>query len=233
MKTKALVLALGLLAGPALAADHLYPEPSFFAGDLFMPEYPQEVARTLQGVMDRDVVLRMIELPSFVPEHAVGVRKVIGHYEIFSVAAAEQVWNYEGRHSDAGKIIVKPDGNLDYSQVNMNVQPGKWEFKIPLNRCSVAISDATADLLSKLWERALLQTRFDESQDFGADGTVFHFAMRKGYSFMAGQAWTPRGPLVSGLAKVGYAMQEYCDSKSPAKLQALTAQASDLLKKMP
>lgn len=235
MKMKTLVLILaGLLAAPALAADHLYPEPSIFGGDAFGVDYDQQIAATLKDAMEREVILRMIFVPSFVPESAVGIRKRGGQFEIFSLHPAEQIWNYAGRH--AGKVKIGPDGKIDGSEA---LDLGRDDPKrMSVRACSVGVSPALEGTLASAWERSLRLVRSDGERDFGADGAVYHFAMRKNPAdkrympeFLAGQIWSgPMGPRTRALIDIAETMDRYCETRDTKTLSDLTGKAQDLIK---
>jgi hypothetical protein len=204
----------------------LYPEPSVLGGDLFLPGYQNDVAIVLKEALESDVVLRMIELPSFVPEQAVAMRQRRGAYEIFGLRPSEPVWNYRGRHPEKdGSIRIKPNGNLDFSGATP-VKPLAVST-IPVSKCVVTIPTDLAEKLSVAWEHALMQVRFDSKQDMGLDGADFHFAMRKGGAFLAGRVWSPASSSDTGqLVGLADAMAGYCIGKSPDKLAVLRRKLS-------
>jgi hypothetical protein len=225
MKTPILAALVFAASMPAMA-DHLYPEPSVLGGDLFLPGYQNDVAIVLKEALDSDVVLRMIALPSFVPEQAVAMRQRHGAYEIFALRPSEPVWGYRGRHPGKnGNIQIRPDGDLDFSGAALAGTPAIGT--IPLSKCVVTIPTDLAEKLSMAWEHALMQVRFDSKQDMGADGADFHFAMRKGHAFLAGQVWSPALSSDTGqLVALADAMAGYCIGKSPDKLADLRRRLS-------
>lgn len=221
-----LLAALVLAASMPAFADHLYPEPSVLGGDLFLPGYQNDVAIVLKEALESDVVLRMIELPSFVPEQAVGMRQRHGAYEIFALRPSEPVSNYRERHPEKdGNIRIKPDGNLDFSGTTPVWAPAV--SAIPVSKCVVTVSTDLAEKLSLAWKNALMQVRFDSKQDMGLDGAAFHFAMRKGHTFMAGQVWSPASSTDTGqLVGLANAMADYCIDNGPDKLAGLRRKLS-------
>ena len=228
---KIALLALWLLAflSPS-AADHLYPEGSVYGGDAFAADYDLQVVSVQKDAMDRDVLLRMIVVPSFVPERAIGIRKASGHFEIFALETAEAIWGYSQRH--AGKIKIQPDGNLRLSDAINSFRDSP--DRIPVKQCSIVISQETVNRLAAVWERALLQVSYDGDPNMGLDGATYHFAMRNGYQFMAGQVWSPSPSNTTGqLVELAFAMSDYCTTKSPQKLNDLVLRASALRKAMP
>src|SRR5208282_4049348 len=81
-------------AAPALSQDHLTPEPSIIGGDAFHSDYQAMVADVFHEAYDRDVMLRMIEEPSFSPEYAVGLKQD-KDASIFTIVPDKHVWAYE------------------------------------------------------------------------------------------------------------------------------------------
>src|SRR3569833_1473600 len=114
MRSKYLLFLAGLLASPAAAQqrwqpeDHLEPELSVLGGTGFLSGYDTLVRDLLHDAYDRDVEVRMVAMPSFVPEYAVGLRggKTVGKGDfkmtirgapfcIFVLSPQEQNWTYE------------------------------------------------------------------------------------------------------------------------------------------
>ena len=49
----------------------------------------------LDGAFDPDVSARLIAMPSYTPEYALGIRETEGSYKIFHLASQAQLWSYE------------------------------------------------------------------------------------------------------------------------------------------
>lgn len=237
MHKKTIVLLCSvMLSCPVMAADHLYPEPSIYAGNQFLRAYDQDIAEVFQAALDRDVILRMIFIPSFIPESAVGIRSKAGRFEIFSMHPSEPVWMYRQRH--AGKVTVNPNGKIDGSQI-FDLARGDPK-QMPVKTCSIDLPQSAKDLLAVVWERVLRDVRYDGAEMSGADGAVFHFAMRKEPrdrrylpELMAGQVWSgPVGPRMGALIDIATTMDHYCETRDPKTLDALTAKARDFIKAM-
>src|SRR6201999_3229424 len=109
-----LLFLAALLASPAAAQhrrhaeDHLEPEQSVLGGTDFSTGYDALVRDLLHDAYGRDVEARMVAVPSFVPEYAVGLRggKLVGKddfktvvkgppYRIFVLSPQAQIWTYE------------------------------------------------------------------------------------------------------------------------------------------
>jgi len=99
------VALAALFAGSALAQpqmprteDHLEPESSILGGSAFMTGYEMQVQRTLKKAYGFDVAVRMVALPSFLPEYAVGLVSKAkqgwsGPYRIFALTPAASLWD--------------------------------------------------------------------------------------------------------------------------------------------
>src|ERR1700722_18850995 len=109
-----LILAALLLASPAAAQqrwqpeDHLEPDGSILGGTAFSAIYDTLVRDLLRDAYDMSVDVRMVALPSFSPEYAVGLRsfetrgagpfKSVAKgapYHIFVLAPEAQIWTYQ------------------------------------------------------------------------------------------------------------------------------------------
>ncbi len=234
MYKKAIALIFSaILSGPTMAADHLYPEPSIYGGNLFFPDYDQDVVGVFPDALNDDVVLRMIFVPSFIPESAVGIRKRSGRLEIFSIHPSEPVYNYRQRH--AGKVKIRPNGKIDGSEI-LGISRDDPK-QMPIKTCSIEIPQSAEELLATVWERALRDVHYDGAEVFGADGAVFHFAMRKEPAdkrsmpqFLAGQIWDTTGPRMRALTDIAMTMDRYCEVRDPGTRDVLTAKARDFIK---
>ena len=86
-----------MLTAPLQANEHLEPEYSQFAraglpsSATSLRPYHEIVITVLKGAFDEDVRARLIALPSFTPEYAVGIKEADGVYKIFHLASQSRV----------------------------------------------------------------------------------------------------------------------------------------------
>lgn len=220
----------------ARSGDHLDPENSRFmeAGFAFSEldrhtQYETMVINAFAEAFGDDVRLRVIEMPSFVPESATGIReKPEGQFQVFHLVPEKQLWNYVWL--DMLKSNQDGDANLkgEIDKFERGLPPDFRNLK--LKRCEAPISAERARKLMRLWKEMLLQTGYDRPKHIdepmpatgGLDGTVLHFSMRDGYQVLAGQKWTPdEGTRVGLLTQIVFTMRTYCahpDDKTGAKL---------------
>ena len=67
-------LLLGFAALPAAAQeDHLAPEDSVIGGTAFLSDYDEKVRSLLKDAYANNVVVRMVVIPSFSEEYAIGL----------------------------------------------------------------------------------------------------------------------------------------------------------------
>ncbi len=92
------------------AQDHLFQETSILSGGLIIPNYYHNVAYVLREAYNKNVVFRMVGLPSFRPEYAVGIKKLNNQFYAFRVSPTLQVWGYTASELEAsGTIVIVPE----------------------------------------------------------------------------------------------------------------------------
>jgi hypothetical protein len=252
-----LILAALLLASPAAAQqrwqpeDHLEPEDSILGGTAFSSGYDTTLRDLLHDAYDLNVEVRMVALPSFFPEYAVGLRglKTLGAgafkttargapYRIFVLSPSAQIWTYATiAMLNSGQERVVGDKNNEardkqLAQLQSKVPANPHDMKI--NRCEADISDALGGRIIALWGKVLLSTRYSAQYPGGADGVTYHlaaFVPRRG--MLAGQAWSPDRNSVTGtLVTLADTMRAVCEKKaSEADLEKLATELEQRLQK--
>jgi hypothetical protein len=194
-------LAVFLLLTPSHANEHLEPEYSQFARAGLPPSasslrpYHQIVIETLEGAFDTDVRARLIAMPSFTPEYAVGIRESDGSHKIFHLASRSQLWSYENLKTL--REIVEA-GGLPGQETNIAEAIAEYESRLPddyhdveTDYCEIEIPSELAEDLLVIWEKILLETRYGDQAPLGRDGTDYHFSMLANGVVMAGKVWSP------------------------------------------
>jgi len=235
MKTLAILFAAAALcSSTAIAGDHLDPENSLYEQavlgvDNWMAmklDYEQMVITELKEAFDEDVKIRVIELPSFVPESATGIRDNNGAYRIFFINPEIMLWNYETlKDLKSGRIRIedgKPNSQERRIAELQEFLPSDYH-SVKIDRCEVDIDAALALKIIRIWKQMLLQTGYDRPANiddplpgtFGLDGSNYHFSMQAGYQVLTGQVWSPGDakPSVKKFVSIVIAMRQYCATK--------------------
>lgn len=194
-------LAALILFTPTHANEHLEPEYSQFARAGLPPSatslrpYHEIVIAVLQGAFDADVRARLIAMPSFTPEYALGIRENQGGYKIFHLASQSQLWSYENLKT---LREIQEAGGLPGQDANIAEAIAEYESRLPedfhdveTSYCEFEIPPGLAEDLLSVWERLLLETRYGDQAPVGRDGTDYHFSMLANGVVMAGKVWSP------------------------------------------
>ena len=198
MKSSLIALALVVLAArAALSQDHLIPD----VGVLVDPDvYHQKIRHVFGQAFDKDVTLRVVVLPSFKNEYAVGVRIKDEAAEVFLLEPSSSIWDTElVRLSKAGHIRtfslkggkeIPLDDDEDFKELKRKT-PADYRT-IKANRKARPIPRDLADRLQKLWGDMLLGVKHPAEPINGDDGVTYHFsAWLLGRGDLSGQVWSP------------------------------------------
>jgi hypothetical protein len=227
---------------PLRAEDHLEPDSSILGGSAFMASYDMQVQRTFREAYGFDVAVRMVALPSFVPEYAVGLVSKAksgwsGPYRIFALTPAASLWTYQ-------IIAMLKDGSVrildDKGQKEQKKEIARLQASVPSNpdnlkvaRCEADISDALGGRILKIWRAMLMRTRYPQQNMNGADGVAYHFSM-SAFGPLSGKVWSPdRNSSIGTLVTLADEMYDICTKKKDAsmdQLEKLTAELEHRLK---
>jgi len=182
---------MSLCSALCLAQDHLYPEDSLYGSGISSIEYHQYITKAFSSAFLRDVILKVVTIPSFHPESVLYLKKSEESYYVIYVEAETHYWG-----------------------VNMQVyQPN------PIIKCNTILPKPTAIDIEKVWASELLNTRYSKSSTLGLDGTSYHFSTSFKWlpsnnsprPEMVGQAWSPRQDSKIGkLVNLMSVMKNYC-----------------------
>jgi len=194
-------LAALILIPPSQANEHLEPEYSQFARAglpstaTSLRPYHETVISVLDSAFDPDVVMRLIAMPSFTPEYALGIREAEGTYKIFHLASRSQLWSYENLKT---LREITEAGGFPGQNENLADAIAEYEYLLPpdyhdveTDYCEIQIPPEVARNILGIWENMLLETRYGDQEPVGPDGTDYHFSMRASGVIMAGKVWSP------------------------------------------
>jgi hypothetical protein len=190
-----------ILIAPSHANEHLEPEYSQFARAGLPPSatslrpYHEVVITVLQGAFAPDVRARLVAMPSFTPEYALGIKENGGSYKIFHLASQSQLWSYENLKT---LREIQDAGGLPGQETNIADAIAEYESRLPddyhdveTSYCEFDIPSELAEDLLAVWEKLLLETRYGDQAPVGPDGTDYHFSMAASGVVMAGKVWDP------------------------------------------
>ena len=211
------MLALLVTAEVAAAQECLEPGQAFEN----LGKYPEYVRRVLADAYGKDVVLRVLMLPSFSPEEVVGIRRRNQEYEVFCIAPRTAVWNtYSIKQIESGEMRtfdvngkeVPPEKNEELQNLKKNA-PSDYR-QIKTQRWSRPIPNSLVERIIRLWQQMLLDARSGEDKRMGVDGETYEFAMPlKDHRVLTAEVWSPEeGSRTGALVKVANALSEYAKS---------------------
>jgi hypothetical protein len=154
-------------------------------------EYHQYVTKAFSSAFSRDVILKVVQIPSFHPESVLYLKKSKESYYILYLEAETHYWTVD-------RQVYKPN---------------------PIEKCSTVVSNSTAINIENAWVNELLNTRYSENTALGMDGTTYHFSTpfkwlssnKPPRSEMSGQAWSPKKETrVGKLVNLMSAIENYC-----------------------
>jgi hypothetical protein len=229
MKTLPLILiVLIAIAQPALAQDHLIPDRDA----LVHPDpYHLKVRDVLLLAFEPGVTSRVIVLPAFRGEYAVGLRTTKEGVEAFVLEASSSIWDVEClKMTEEGRVLVLDDEGkrLPLEQDELYQELKKTtpsdHRKITTNRRARPIPASLAAKIDALWQEMLLNVRYPAETVDGCDGETYCFSAlvpRRGQ--LSGHVWSPEPDSKTGrLVALTEAMADYASGK--ADLKRLTQQ---------
>jgi hypothetical protein len=208
------ILALLVTAEVALAQEHLEPGQAFEN----LGKYPEFVRSVLADAYAKDVVLRVLLLPSFSPEEAAGIRKRNQEYDAFCIMPRTAVWNtYSIKQIESGEMRtfdvdgkkVPPEKNEELRDLKKRA-PSDYR-QIKTQRWVRPISVSLVERIIRLWQQMLLDARSGDDKRVGVDGETYEFAMPlSGRGVLTAEVWSPQeGSRTDALVRVANALSEY------------------------
>ncbi len=232
--------AVLILISPTLANEHLEPEYSQFARAGLPPSatslrpYHEIVISVLDGAFDPDVSARLIAMPSYTPEYALGIRETEGSYKIFHLASQAQLWSYENLKTlreiaEAGGFPGQDENLADAIAEYESLLP-EDHHDVETDYCEIDVPSTLAKNILEIWEKILLETRYGDQEPVGPDGTDYHFSMRANGVVMAGKVWSPDPQSKTGaLVSITETMKNLCLTADQNLLAQLEPQIDAML----
>lgn len=225
------------------AQQDLEPEPGILAE---ADSYETKVRTLFSKGYERDVVFRMVCIPSFTPEWLAGIRRTHETYLAFVLRPEKHIWKTELIPMyESGQIteIVQEESGKAVSRIATNqIAELKKEVpqdfrKIGVIEKSEPINAETAQLLTDVWSRMLLSARHPKQANLGCDGVTYHFSMWvPEHGVASGKIWTPEATTRTGmLSSLGELIAAYVDAPSEKKkeiLKEINRTAQTLRKKL-
>lgn len=211
----AALLLLGLMPQIAISADathagidHLVPVPSAYnwawsqgaglGGDAFRRGTVYRAL--LEHGKPYDLELWMIAYPSFRPEYAIELQR------IRSKDYAAKVVGYRLRWAEAIWPMQADKINRDWNKQPKIHADAVGEFPI-----------RAAQEISKAWLTVLKQTRYDDNDVWGIDGTTYDF----GAAHYVGETWSPQSGPPARLVELADCLAAYAQSSPSARPKLL------------
>ena len=236
------LLSASLLASPASSQDHLTPEHSVIGGDDFDIDYESMVREVFHEAYARNVMLRMVEEPSFSPEFAVGIKQDKGA-SIFAISSDKELGSYDVLKGMKDGLANAPNKKAQQDAIDrLSATLPKDYHDVRLHRCQIGIDSDLAARITKVWRNVLLETQYvqplkgpdgkeKDIETINVDGVTFHFFLRDTSGLLAGQTWSPSDNKPAMLVEIAETMAEYCDSKDKKVLAKLSGNVDALAAK--
>ncbi|OON70080.1 hypothetical protein [Hymenobacter sp. CRA2] len=165
--------------------DHLVPAPGYFSSYSYAPDYYARVQQTLLKGLADSPVLRIVVLPSFLPEYVISLEQQGQTYALQCVTARSSVWHALQTKAPAPVIVA---------------------------RHTAAISPAAARAVAAAFNAAIDQTHYPSPTDrrMVMDGVNYHFvSFRGGLGLREGTAHSPaRGSNLALLVQLTDGLQQ-------------------------
>jgi hypothetical protein len=245
MSSRSVCTLIALLAAPfpAMAQEHLVPEDSQFTrADLppnatLLAPYHEMIITVLEDAFAEDVRARLIAMPSFSPEYALGLKETDGAWSIFHFQSEVQLWSYENLRmlrDFPADLMPSQAAAIDEAIAGYDAElPDDYHDVGTGAACETPIPAALGEDLLALWTALLLETRYGDIPNLGRDGTDYHFSMRRGGRLMAGKVWEPAPESAPGaMVSITETMRNLCFTADANLLAQLEPQVESLLARL-
>jgi hypothetical protein len=203
---------------PLRAEDHLEPEGTILGGGFIDSKYDTALREALGEMFESDIAARMIAMPAFFPEYAVGLRKAgfakETGYRVFALALTEKLESIEPVTIDNSGRLLAPS----------------FPWKRKLARCETSISDELGSRITEVWRKMLMRTRYSALYTAGTDGARYDFSMDvRGLGPISGKVWLPdRNSSTGALVALANEMYGICAKKKDASMEQLEKNTAEL-----
>lgn len=195
VRRKTLLPLLLLTSTCCLAAgEHLVPEYSLY-GARFDFGYDELLLQRFRI----NALARVIVVPSFGPEFALGIVKQPSRdgYAVLGRLAEESIWSIYRRQRGQGRT------RIDTAAIARDLS---------IHECLAPLAPALGADLVALWESMVRDTRHPARPEAGRDGVVYHFASQPDTApVLTGQTWSPPAESRAGkLVGIVDALHAHC-----------------------
>lgn len=214
--------------------DHLIPQRSYDDVSVIGGYYGllNDAFREMHAP---DVRVRLLVVPSFSPEQAIGIRHVDGAFRILYLTPGTQLWGYPAAEMlEEGVVEVvstldeaeAPDEGVRRERTEKAVRGLRSGMpatarEVPLLRCEQPVGAELARRIEVLWRKMLVDARPPEHVIGGKDGVTYRFSMAADGRDLSGEVWSPRGGSTTGLlVAVGERMRDYCNASGSGQAEA-------------
>jgi hypothetical protein len=229
-----------VLTGAASANEHLRPEDSQFTraslppGATLLAPYHEMIITVLAGAFEQDVKARVVVMPSYTPEYALGIKEAGGTYKIFDLASESQLWSYENLrmlHELADdNFLPSESGHIAEAIAEYETILPDDFHDVKTDYCEIEIPQSLGQDILSVWEKLLLETRYGDQAPLGPDGIDYHFSMRAGGMLMGGKVWEPDPNSKTGaMVSMTETMKNLCQTGDRNLIAQLEPQVSDML----
>ena len=165
---------------PIERPDHLEPVDGIFNCYDFQFEYYSKVRKILFEKLTDSPEIRFLVMPSFSPEKVLDIEYDRTNEKYFLI------------YHICEKVIWY---NKNWEKTNV------FEYRKTISKESV-------DKIKALFKKAILQTKYSESETMGLDGETFYFSYFE-MGLRSGSIWSPHeGSKMGRLIKIGYKLIE-------------------------
>lgn len=200
---------LSFISAFSYGQEHLEPGISLFSNGVLY-DYHRMVINGFGEAFDQKVHARVIVMPSFMPEYAIGLQEDNGAYRLFRLAPEVRYWGvYQAGEFGAGRN----------SRDDLSSQE---EPEAAIKTCEREITSDLATSILEVWEAMLLKTKYTKSDVVHTDGVGYHFGGTFNFQVLSGQVISPLPDTQPGkfVGLVG-AMGAWCEDGSPSNLASL------------
>jgi hypothetical protein len=191
-----------------------------------------------------NVLIRMVTIPSFIPENAVGLVTTRPYgkgppYRIFAVMPSKSLWislqhyqSFQNMKRGNGKIFNRDGVDITAAELKRReFSPPHNPADIPVKRCQIDIDNSLAQRITRLWLKVLSGTRYPRVE--ASDAPTFHFAYTGPAGAFAGRSGSP-GPdnIIPSLVSIADSMRDLCMSNTAQDHDQLIKATADLENKL-
>ncbi len=199
-------------------------------------EYADLVTRVLNDAYSPEVLARVIVIPSFENEHAIGIRRKNGRYYLFYIRPNIDIWLPVMMLHRADEAENIDEDAAETADTNEEDKECTYKYLSILETAKVETSEIPVeeDLATNLvhvFSEMLFETKFPRVDRVGIDGTTYHFSVGRD---LAGKTWSPdENTKVGQLVEITRLMRLAVADKEGSHLASLKTAALALMQELP